>query len=171
MCNCLQGWCPSFQKMKIFIFHQIRGQPPPPPQKIKNWSFFMTFGYGASDLIDGWTEFNETFTHCVIDSKNDVHLFGKWKSSFFTKLEAKTPQNWPYFVIFGCGAPDLKDGWTELNETLTHGVTDSGMMPANLENENFHFSPNYGPKKNQKLVIFHDSLMWRIRSQRWVDGL
>ena len=30
---------------------------------------------GASDLKDGLTEFNETFTQCVIDTWNDAHLF------------------------------------------------------------------------------------------------
>ena len=51
----------------------------------------MIFGCGVSDLIDGRTEFNETFTYCVIDSSDDACLFGKYKFLFFTKLWAKTP--------------------------------------------------------------------------------
>ena len=37
----------------------------------------MIFGFGASDIKDGWTEFNETYTYCVIDTKDDARLFGR----------------------------------------------------------------------------------------------
>ena len=57
----------------------------------------MIFGCGASGLIDGRTEFNVTFTYYVIESRDDVRLFGKCKFLFFTKLRAKTPQK---LVIF-----------------------------------------------------------------------
>ena len=61
------------------------------PKNTQNRSFFMIFGCGASGLIDGRTEFNVTFTYYVIESRDDVRLFGKCKFLFFTKLRAKNP--------------------------------------------------------------------------------
>ena len=77
MCNWLQRWCPSFLENKNFHFSPYYGSKKP-----KNWSFFVIFGFGASDLKDGRTEFNETFTHCVMCYQDDAHHFGMWKFLF-----------------------------------------------------------------------------------------
>ena len=72
---------PVFSENESFHFHLIMGQTPP-----KNWSFFVIFGCGVSDLKDGWTEFNETFTHCVICSQHDAHFFQNVKIPIFYQI-------------------------------------------------------------------------------------
>ena len=58
-------------RVEIFTFHQNRGQ------KKKIGNFFVVFGCGALDLKDGSTEFNKTFTHYAIDTRDDARLFRK----------------------------------------------------------------------------------------------
>ena len=94
-------------------------------KKTQIGSFFVIFGCGASYLKDGQGEFNETFRQCVIDIRDDARLFGKRNFLFFSDLGAKTPRKWVVFVIFGCGASDLKDGQREFNETFTQCVIDT----------------------------------------------
>ena len=46
-------------------------------KKTQKGAVFVIFGCGASDLRDGQREFNETFTQCVIDTRDDARLYGK----------------------------------------------------------------------------------------------
>ena len=78
-------------------FHFSPTWGPNTPQK---GAVFEIFGCGASDLRDGQREFNETFTQCVIDTRDDARLYGKWKFSFLTYLGAKNPQNRVVFRDF-----------------------------------------------------------------------
>ena len=55
-----------------------------------------------------------------------MHVFSKNENVHFSPTWGpKPPKNGSFFVIFGCGASELKDGLRELNETLTQCVIDS----------------------------------------------
>ena len=85
LCNVLSGWCPSFWNVKIsfFFFAKLWSK-----NSKENGSFSMILGCGASDIKDGWTDFNGTFTNCVICSQHDAHFF-KMKISQFYQITAK----------------------------------------------------------------------------------
>ena len=51
----------------------------------------MIFGCGASDLKDELMEFNETFTYCVIDIRDDARLFRKMKMFIFHQITGLKP--------------------------------------------------------------------------------